>query len=205
MTSSLLLGATGLVGRELLAQLLDAGDRVVVITRRPTGVHHANLEEHVFDLAAMEQHAHAFAVDRIFCALGTTIKQAGSEERFRFVDHDLPILAARLGLANGVRHFLLVSSLGADRGSRVFYNRVKGEVEHDLLRLGYPRVTIARPSFLLGHRDESRLGEQIVARLRWLMPRSVRPIDARLVARALVEASRDDAPGVRILLSREMR
>jgi uncharacterized protein YbjT (DUF2867 family) len=178
---------------------------VVVVARRPTGVRHANLEEHVFDLGEMEKHAHAFAVDRIFCALGTTIKQAGSEARFRFVDHDLPIRAARLGLANGARHFLLVSSLGANRNSRVFYNRVKGEVEEHLLALGYPRVTIVRPSFLLGRRDEFRLGEQIVAGLRWLMPPNIKPIDARLVARALVDAARDDAPGVRIIESKGMR
>lgn len=203
--SSLLLGATGLVGRELLTQLLDAGSRVVVVARRPTGVRHESLEEHVFDLNEMEQHANVFAVDRIFCALGTTIQQAGSEGRFRFVDHDLPIRAARLGLANGARHFLLVSSLGANRSSRVFYNRVKGEVEEHLLALGYPRVTIVRPSFLLGPRDEFRLGERIVAALRWLMPPGIKPIDVRLVARALVDAARDDSPGLRIIESREMR
>ena len=203
----LILGATGLVGRELLQLLLDDADtmRVVVIARRPTGVHHAKLEECVFDLAQMGQHAQAFAVDNIFCTLGTTIKVAGSQERFRVVDHDLPLEAARLGRANGARHYLIVTALGANAKSRVFYNRVKGETEDDLRALGYPQLTIARPSLLLGNRDEFRLGERLFAHLGWLMPPAVKPIHARDVAKALVALSRNEKPGTRVVESRELR
>lgn len=203
----LLLGATGLIGRETLPLLLadDTVARVVVIARRPTGTLHAKLEEHVFDLAEMERHADVFAVSQIVCALGTTIKQAKSEEQFRRIDRDYPLTAARLGLARGAQHYLLVSSLGANRGSRVFYNRVKGEVEEGLMELGYRGVTILRPSFLTGNRDELRIGEQIVRRLGWLMPPRIRPIDARIVARAIVTLAREDAPGVRIIESAEIR
>jgi uncharacterized protein YbjT (DUF2867 family) len=203
----LILGATGLVGRELLQLLLAEHDtaRVVAIVRRPTGVRHAKLDEHVFDLAEMDRHADLFAVDDIFCALGTTIKVAGSQDRFRVIDHDLPLLAAKLGRAHGARHYLLVSSLGADPHSRVFYSRVKGELEDDLRALAYPQLTIARPSLLVGERDEFRLGERLFARLGWLMPPRYKPIAARDVARALVVLSRDQTPGTRVVESRELR
>ncbi len=202
-----LLGATGLVGSELLRQLLeDEGvERVVVATRRPTGIRHPRLDERVFPLEEMEGHADACAVGQIFCALGTTIRTAGSKERFREVDHDFPLAAARLGLGKGAQHFLLVSALGADARSFFFYNRVKGRLEDDLRSLGYPRLTLARPSLLLGERRERRLGEQVGARLAFLVPGPWAPIPAAVVARALVALAREDALGVRVIESGEMR
>jgi uncharacterized protein YbjT (DUF2867 family) len=203
----LILGATGLIGRELLPLLLADADtaRVVVIARRPTDVRHEKLDEHVFDLAEMDRHAELFAVENIFCAFGTTIKQAGSQARFRAIDHDLPLQAARLGLANGAKHCLLVSSIGADTRSRLFYSRVKGEVEEDLRALGYPRLTIARPALLLGDRDEFRLRERLFAWFGWLMPPSYKPIEAHDVAQALLALSRAETPGVRVVESRELQ
>ena len=207
MRSVLLLGATGLVGREVLSLLLEDGDvsRVVVIARRATGVKHARLEEHLFDLGEMAKHANLFAVDQIVCALGTTIKQAGSQERFRVVDHDYPLTAARLGKENGAKHYLLVSAMGANARSRIFYNRVKGEVEQELTALQFRSTTIARPSLLLGDRAEHRAGERIAAHFAWLMPPKYKPIEARDVARALVRLAKEDAEGVRVVESRELR
>jgi uncharacterized protein YbjT (DUF2867 family) len=203
----LLLGATGLVGRELLDQLLSADtiEKVSVIARRPTGVESNKLDEHILDLAEMQTRPALFAADAIFCALGTTIKTAGSQERFRVVDHDYPLMAARLGKQQNAKHYLLVSALGADAESRVFYNRVKGETERDLLQLNYPRTTIARPSLLLGERSEFRLGERIFSHFGWLMPPAYKPIHARDVARALVAAAHAQESGVQILESRAMR
>lgn len=207
MRRVLLLGATGLVGSEVLQLLLAdvSVQRVTVIARRPTGRRHAKLDERVFDLAEMEHHPEAFAADTIVCALGTTIRVAKTKERFRHVDHDLPLLAARLGLANGATHYLLVSSLGADPRSRVFYSRVKGEVESALRALPYPRLTVVRPSLLLGPRREVRLGERIAARLGWLMPPRLKPIEARTVAQALVALANREDPGVRVVESRELK
>lgn len=201
MRHVLLLGATGLVGGAILKQLTadESIARVTVLTRRPLAAA-PKVEQHPFMLESR-----LFAVDQIFCALGTTIKKAGSQEEFRRVDHDLPLQAARLGLAAGVRHFLLVSALGADSLSRLFYNRVKGDLEDDILGLGYRTVTIARPSLLLGPRAERRLGEAVARRLGWLMPSKYRPIEAAAVAGALADAARRDAPGLLILESREMR
>lgn len=179
--------------------------RVVVIARRATGVAHAKLDERIFDLGEMEQHADAFdRVDAVFCALGTTIKIAGSQERFRYVDHDLPLLAARVAHQRGVPHYLLVSAMGANARSRIFYNRVKGETERDLQQLGLRSLTIVRPSLLLGARAEFRLGERIAEKLAFLTPPSMKPIPASDVARAMIEASFADASGVRILLNRDL-
>jgi uncharacterized protein YbjT (DUF2867 family) len=204
---ALLLGATGLVGRELLRLLLEDPffEKTVVIARRSTGEKHPRLEEQLFPLDEMSRHPDLFAVDTIFCALGTTIKVAGSREAFRRVDYEYPIAAAKLGVANGARQYALVSALGANAKSRIFYNRVKGEVERDLSALPYSRVVIARPSLLLGPRTEFRIGERVAARFGWLMPPSARPIQAADVAGALIAAGHEQASGVHILESRAMR
>jgi uncharacterized protein YbjT (DUF2867 family) len=204
---ALVLGATGLVGRELLRLLLDddTTGKVTVVARRATGVSHPKLEEQVFDLGEMQQHPGAFAADAIFCALGTTIKKAGSQERFRVVDYDYPLMAARLGKEQGAKHYLLVSAIGVSPDSRIFYNRVKGELERDLLALNYPRTTIARPSLILGDRDESRLDERVFSHLGWLMPPKYKPVHARDIAASLVDAARAQESGVQILESRVMR
>jgi uncharacterized protein YbjT (DUF2867 family) len=207
----MVLGATGLVGGELLRQLLGSREvaRVVAPGRRlvalPPAVpreHAAKLDARVVDFDRLERTAEAFnGVSQIFCALGTTIRQAGSQERFRRVDHDYPVEAARLGLRLGARHFLLVSAIGADAGSRVFYNRVKGEVERDIRSLGYRAVTIVRPSLLLGERGEFRLGEEVAKLVGRLAPRRWAPVHVRDVARVLVDAAERDESGVRVVES----
>jgi uncharacterized protein YbjT (DUF2867 family) len=201
MRTVLLLGATGLVGRATLPLLLadESVGRVIAMARRPTGVTHAKLEELPFELETMP------AVDQIVCALGTTMKQAGSQEAFRLVDQHYPIEAARIGLTRGATHYLLVSSLGANKRSRVLYSRVKGEVEEELMSLGYPSVTILRPSFLVGAREEFRLGERIALPIMRLMPARMKPIAAKDVARAIAALAREQRPGVEIVESREMR
>lgn len=185
----------------------SAVDRVVVLTRRPLPRELAqrNVESHIVDFGNLAAHASLFRVDQIVCALGTTIKQAGTQEAFRAVDNDYPLTAARLGRERGATHFLLVSSLGANPRSLFFYSRVKGELESAILGLGYRSVTIVRPSLLLGPRAEYRFGEQIAKRLAFLMPRKYKPVDAHAVAAALVRAAKEDAPGRRIIESSEIR
>lgn len=201
MRTVLLLGATGLIGRETLPLLLadPSIERVIVMVRRPTNVVHAKLEERPFDL---QQMPHA---DTIVCALGTTMKQAGSQEAFRLVDQHYPIEAARIGLTRGATHYLLVSSMGASPRSRTFYTRVKGEVEQELLAIGYPTTTIVRPSFLTGAREEFRLGERLALPVMRLMPPRYKPIAAQTVARAIVRLVREPRPGVQIVESPELR
>lgn len=208
-TSVVVVGATGLVGGECVRLLLDAPfcHRLLVVARRPlpAGPRPAKLEQHLIEFERLDQHASVFAADQIVCALGTTIRQAGTREQFRCVDYDYPLAIARLGLAQGVRHFLLVSALGADPESRIFYNRVKGEIERDVMQLGYRSVSIFRPSLLLGARSRLRLGEEIAKRFAPIVPRRYKPVHARSVAAAIVRAAAEDAPGVHIIESNEMR
>ena len=210
--SVLLAGATGLVGRECLRLLLaDPGvSRLVVIARRELpatiapGSREAKLETHTVDFAHLEEYPRLFAVSQVMCAIGTTIKQAGSRERFREVDFGYAYALARLGAQQGARHFLLVSSLGASARSRVFYSRVKGELEDAVRALPYRSVTIARPSVLRGDRQEFRPGERLAQWVGWLAPRRYRPVPAERVADSLVRAADADAQGVRIIESEEM-
>ena len=139
------------------------------------------------------------AADHIFCALGTTMRQAGSEAAFREVDFDYPLALARAALARGAGHFLLVRAVGASPPSRIFYNRVKGEVEAAIAALGFRSLTIARPSLLLGDRGEFRPKEQLGRLLGLFAPPRWKPVAAERVARALVNAAWLDLPGVRIL------
>ena len=212
MTSLLIAGATGLVGREclVLAGADPAFTRIVVLARRAApGPQPAKVTWRTVDFAHLPRLARAepqlFAVDAIICALGTTIRQAGSQARFREIDHDYPVALATAGAAAAARHFLLVSALGASATSRVFYNRVKGEVERDVLALPYPSITVVRPSLLLGGRAELRIGERVGQLLGWLAPPRLKPVPAKAVAMALISAAKDAGPGRRIIESAEIR
>jgi uncharacterized protein YbjT (DUF2867 family) len=195
------------VGSEVVRQLgADATvARIVVLARRPPEGLPARVESHVVDFDRLADHKSLFAVDQIVCCLGTTIRQAGSQAGFRRVDFEYPLTIARLGLTTGVRHFLLVSALGANSESGIFYNRVKGELEDQLRSLGYRAVTIARPSLLLGARKEFRLFERIGMVVGEIVPGRYRPVQAEAVARSLVTAARIDAPGLHIIESEEIR
>lgn len=208
MPSVALLGATGLVGRHTLDLLArdPAFTRIVVLARRRIGEATApRVEAHVVEFDHLADRPDLLGVDQVICALGTTIKAVGgSRQRFREVDYGIPLAAAKIGLRQGARHFLLVSALGADAKSRIFYNRVKGELEDSLRTLGYRSVTIVRPSLLIGARDEFRLGEEVAKRFAWIVPGKYRPVLARDVAAALVREAKADVPGLHILDSDEI-
>jgi uncharacterized protein YbjT (DUF2867 family) len=209
----LLVGATGLVGSVCLRLLMadPTVARVRTLTRRPpqrvpaAWDEQGKLEQQVLDFDNLESHPAWMACNQVICALGTTMRQAGSGAAFRRVDHDYVLDVARLALAQGASHFLVVSSMGADAQSANFYYRVKGELEDDLKALDYPSLTIARPSLLLGERAEWRWGEELGKRLGVLLPPRWRPIDAEQVAAALVQASRLPDIGVRLLENAQLR
>ena len=211
MTNSrnvLVLGATGLVGRALVDLLLREPTilSVIALVRRAADLpSDPKLAVHLTDFEHLDDHAEVFHVDQVFCALGTTMRLARTQDRFRRVDHDYPLQAAQLSRAGGATHYLLVSAIGADPASRIFYNRVKGETEADITRVGLPNLTIARPSLLVGPRSEWRLGERLGHVLGLLAPPAYRPIAATDVAAALTLAARGSRLGVRILTSKEMR
>ncbi len=202
-------GATGLVCQALVRQLAAGSTwrEVRALVRRAPASAPARPSVALvqLDYAGLEPPPPWAAADHVFCALGTTMRQAGSAAAFRQVDFDFPVALARATLARGARHFLLVSALGAAPDSRVLYNRVKGEVEAAIAALGFRSVTIARPSLLLGPRRELRVAEQLGKVLGVLAPPRWRPVPAESVARALVEAAKRDAPGVHVLENRELR
>jgi uncharacterized protein YbjT (DUF2867 family) len=205
--TALILGATGLVGKECVHQFSESPEfsRVVALTRRPLRVAtRRKVENHVVDFERLDEAPEHFRVSHVVCALGTTIKKAGSQATFRRVDHDYPVAAARLALAQGAQHFLLVSALGANPRSRVFYNRVKGDVEQAIRALPYRSVTIARPSILLGEREETRVGETIGKILSTFAPRRIRAVPARDVAAALLRSALEDALGIRVIESTDL-
>ena len=193
MRRVLLAGATGLVGQEILHGLLADGtvDRVHVLVRRPLRLKHSKLAEYVVDFTALPALP---VVDEVYLALGTTIKAAGSQAAFRAVDFDANLAVARTALQAGARRLGLVSAMGADSASRVFYNRIKGELEAAVAVLGFDGIVIARPSLLLGDRDVlgqaarpgERIGAVLARLLRPFIPADYRPVKAFDVARALL-------------------
>jgi uncharacterized protein YbjT (DUF2867 family) len=209
--TALLAGATGLVGREILQGLLadDGVAAVHVLARRPLAITHPKLQAHVVDFAALPPLP---ACDEAYLALGTTIKVAGSQPAFRAVDYEANLAVARAAQAAGARRLGVVSAMGADARSSIFYNRVKGELEGALAKLGFDALVIARPSMLNGDRmalgQPERSGEQMaLAVSRWLkplIPSNYRSIAAHDVAAALLrEVPR--APGREVLLSGAMQ
>ena len=204
MRTALLAGATGLVGSHVLDELLADGtwSHVVTVGRRTTDRRHEKLEQRILDLSAIEAQGDLPHADDVFCCLGTTIKQAGSQDAFRRVDHDFVLGLARAGLRMGATQFLLVSAIGADPDARVFYSRVKGEVEAAVRALPYRAVQIFRPGLLLGRRTEFRAGERIamylapIAQPLLIGPlRRYRSIRASDVARAMVRIAREAPRG----------
>jgi uncharacterized protein YbjT (DUF2867 family) len=211
---ALLAGATGLVGRELAEQLAASAEygTVHVLVRRPVPALAANPKVSVH-VVSFDDLPSVPAADDAFVAIGTTIKVAGSEEAFRHVDYDYVVGVARAARTAGARRLGIVSALGADAKSRVFYNRVKGEVEAAVAALGYDSVVIARPSLLLGDREAlgqpTRGGEVWARRLlepvSGLIPAGVRPVRAHAVAAALVRGVLGAPPGVSFVENRAMR
>lgn len=206
---ALVAGGTGLVGRECLRLLSndEAVKQVRALVRRPLPAACAGtrVRECIADFDRFGDHPGWFQVDWVFCTLGTTMRKAGSREAFRRVDYEYPLAIAKAAREGGASHFLVVSAMGADPGSRVFYNRVKGELELALRALDYPSLTIARPSLLLGDRDEWRLGEELAKRVAWLLPSRLRPVPASQVAAALVRAAHSPTGGVRVLENEALR
>ena len=199
MKTALLLGATGLVGSQLLELLLadDRFEKVTAILRRESGSEHEKLNEIIVDFDSPEDWAGLVKGDVLFSAFGTTLKKAGSKEAQYKIDYHYQYLVARLAAANAVPDCILVSAPGADSGSRIFYNRMKGDLDRDVSKLGFDKLRIIQPSLLTGVRDENRTGEKIGAvignALLWIPGlRKYRPISGLTVAKAMINAYFDD-------------
>ena len=202
---AILLGASGLVGGFCLHALLQESvyTRVILLNRREVKAGlYSKLVQRIVDFDNLREQDFAGPCD-IYCALGTTIRRAGSQEAFRRVDFDYPLASAGLARQAGARQFVLVSSVGADPNSKNFYLRTKGELEQQIVKLGFQAVHIFRPSLLLGERNEFRLGERVMQAIAPLLNllmvgplRRYRAIKASAVGKAMVVAAREESNGV---------
>lgn len=211
--SALIAGATGLTGSELVKVLLDdpAYDKVKVLVRRPLEMEHPKLEQIRADFYQLEKYAAHFDVDDVYCCLGTTIRKAGSQKAFRRVDYDFPVAIAKLAKEAGAKKFLVISAMGADARSNIFYSRVKGQLEEAIKKMEFQALHIFQPSLLLGERNEFRLGEKAASLLAPAFSpllrggmKKYKPIEAKQVAKAMCEAAKSDDRGVLIHSSDEI-
>src|SRR5580698_182124 len=197
----LILGATGLVGRNALAQALarPAIKEVIAPTRKPLINQDKVMNRVAPQLELLLPEVTGWGPDAVICATGTTIKKAGSKEIFRSVDHDLPLSFARLAHQAGTQNFALVSAIGASVDSSFFYARVKGELERDVREIGFGSLTILRPGIIEGERDEVRVGESLALKLSHflapVLPKRFHVNPASKIAQALVDAVVTAEPG----------
>jgi uncharacterized protein YbjT (DUF2867 family) len=204
-TTALLIGASGLVGSQLLSQLCEDArfGKVIAFGRRALDRAHPKLEARVIDFAAPESWSSLVKGDVAFSSLGTTSSQAGSQEAQKKVDYDYQFAFAQAAAKNGVPAYVLISAASANAGSRMFYSRIKGELDRDVQALGFERVRILRPSLLGGDRKQARTGEKIGSALLGAVnalgiARKYREINADVVARAMINAALDPEKGTRI-------
>ncbi len=211
--TALIIGSTGLVGEQCLKELLASAayEKVIALTRKRLLLQNPKLENIVTDFENLERIKDQLKADDVFCAMGTTIAKAGSKEGFRKVDFEIPLQVAQLGLWNGAKKFILVSSLGADAASFVFYSKTKGELENELMKLNFESLVILRPSILLGDRKERRAGEEIgrfaAEKLSFLFVgplKKYRGTSADLLGKLMVSLAQQKIKGIRILENEEI-
>lgn len=190
MKKAIIIGASGLIGKALTTELLNdiRYSEIILLVRKPLELSHQKLKQVVFNFEAPD--SSVLNADELFCCLGTTIKTAGSKEAFYKVDYHYVVNTAKAARANGVKKMEVISSMGADKNSSIFYSKVKGEMEDALSALGFDELVIVHPSLLLGNRTEFRLGETIskwlMIGLAFLIPKKYKAIKDTQVAKAMI-------------------
>lgn len=211
--TALVVGASGLVGKELVNQLIAAEEygQVILWVRRPLGIKHWKLVEIQIDFELLDTYELGENVDHIFCCLGSTIKKAGTKAAFKIVDFEYPLKIAKVAKKENVRQLVVISSLGASSQSKIFYNQVKGAMEAAIIALELPGTQIIRPSLLLGKRAEFRLGEKIASLITAMLPflftgqfKKYKPITAKTVACAMVRIANLEINGPHIYESDQL-
>ena len=212
--NALIAGATGLVGSHLLKRLLadDQYEKVIIITRKPLENQHPKLIQKKIDFDKIESLKLDLQIDDVFCALGTTIKTAGSQDAFYKVDFTYVVSLGKWCAANGVQRFLIVSAMGASAKSSIFYSRVKGEMETTVSQLNIAQIQVFRPSLLMGDRNEKRGGEKlaqiVMGTLGFLFAGPLlkyKGIHADVVAQAMIKSAKADVKGFIVFESGQMQ
>ncbi|MCG2459344.1 nucleoside-diphosphate sugar epimerase [Flavobacteriaceae bacterium F89] len=167
MKTAIILGATGLTGGCLLRHLLDDDryEKIKLFSRSEVGFTHPKMEEYLVDFLALQSDKLDFTGDEVYCCIGTTKAKTKNKGLYRKIDLGIPVSAAKLARENDIKVFMVISALGANPQSNIFYNRIKGEMEEEVLQVGIPRTYILRPSLIAGKREEARIGEWIFKQL----------------------------------------
>jgi uncharacterized protein YbjT (DUF2867 family) len=209
--TALIAGSTGLIGGQLLQMLLDSDrySKVVALTRQDLSLEHPKLTQLKIDFSKLGESLDDFAADDIYCCLGTTMAKARSKENFYQVDFYYPLLLAKSGKQRGAKQYLLVSALGADKNSSIYYNQVKGDIEEAITKEHFDVLHIFRPSLLLGTRSEQRSGED-AAKIFYkifgfLIPKKYKAIDSAKVARAMLHFATQEQKGTHIHESKDLQ
>jgi len=211
---ALILGSTGLIGKNLLQLLLQNNNynAVYAPVRKLSGQTNPKLKEIQTDFENISAKNEMFQVDDVFCCIGTTIAKAGNKEIFRKVDLEIPVIFAKYARDNGAAKYLVVSSIGADQNSLAFYTQTKGKLEDELKKIGFSALYIFRPSLLLGERKEFRVGEEAAKFAITLLPfvfsgflKKYKPIQGKAVARVMLKKAGEESNGIFILESQEIQ
>lgn len=211
MKTAIVLGASGLVGTELVHQLLISTefDRVKIFVRRTLGINNPKLEEHVIDFENLADWKHDLVGDTLFSCMGTTLKTAGSKEKQYQVDYTYPFQCIDAAIQNGTKQILLVSSIGAKASSSNFYLRMKGELEEAIKKLNPSNFIVFRPSILDGNRVESRPAEYLALKIMRILGKlpflkKYAPTLVRDLAASMIRLALKDKEGVKVVESLEI-
>ncbi|KAA9023808.1 oxidoreductase [Niallia endozanthoxylica] len=211
--TALIAGASGLVGTELLHYLLEGQeyDQVIAIVRSPLNLKHTKLEEKIISFDDLDTYKDRFAVDDVYCCLGTTIKKAKTKESMYKIDVEYPVQMAKLASENGANQFLIVSSMNANPHSSIWYAKMKGELEEKISKVPFESISIMRPSLLLGERDEFRFGEKAGELVFTIFPflfigplKKYKAIQGRTVALAMYKIAQMNKKGISIYPSEQI-
>ncbi|SHM19236.1 NAD-dependent epimerase/dehydratase family protein [Hymenobacter psychrotolerans] len=211
--TALIAGASGLIGSHLLPLLLASGryEKVIAVGRRPVPIVHPKLEQRILDFDHLEEYRMSLIADDVYCCLGTTMREAGSKKAFYKVDYLYIVKLAALTAGNFAAQLLLVSAMGADATSRIYYNCVKGEMEDAVRQTPFRAIHLFRPSLLLGERQTQRPAERLGAALLGVLHpllrgplRRFRAVAASTVARAMLRAAEAETTGVQVHPSDEI-
>ncbi|UJH90027.1 NAD(P)H-binding protein [Antarcticibacterium sp. 1MA-6-2] len=198
MKTAILLGATGLTGGILLQKLLNDAryEKIILFSRSSAAVKNRKVEEHLVDLFKLENQKDLFKADVVYCCIGTTKSKTPNEEVYKKIDYGIPVAAAKLARENGIEKFLVISALGADPKSKMFYNKTKGEMEQEVLAQRIPETYIFEPSLIAGDREETRTFENLaiyamkVLNYALIGPlKKYRSIDPETIAEAMIKVA----------------
>jgi uncharacterized protein YbjT (DUF2867 family) len=202
--TAIIIGATGLTGNILLNELLTDStfERIKLFSRSPVQIDNPKIEEHLIDMFALGDHSEDFTGDVVFCCIGTTNAKTPDKNMYLKIDYGIPVAAARLSRDNKIQTFIVISSMGADSTSKVFYSKTKGEMERDVLQCRIENTYILQPSLIGGNRTEIRLGERIaqfmMGSLDFLIPKKYKMIHPELIAKSMIWLSKNTHSETRI-------